>query len=379
MRFYSFVSTLSTAILIGTLAQAKPVDITADNFVMIANAGIETRDGRTALVLASPQEGSPFSFGAAVLKDVVLQNGVIEYDISFDETRTFGGVDFRMQDGGNYEDFYMRAHQSGNPDAIQYMPRFNGVPSWQIYYGPQYAAPVSHDHGNWTPVRLEISGDQVDIYIGGGDKPVLASVLQRDAASGGVRFWGLNLGGPVWISNISVTPAETLDLVGTPVPEVPAAAGSVMSWQVSDAFDGAVLEQKTELGDMAASLAFHPLAAEITGIVNLSRLQGVAEQKDTVLARIEIEASSDMTRRFEFGFSDRARVFLNGQLLYDGADVFRSRDYRFLGTVGLWDSLYLPLKSGKNELVIAVTESVSNKTGWAVLGRFSNSEGLEIK
>ena len=44
----------------------------------------------------------------------------------------------------NYENFYIRPHQSGNPDANQYQPVFNGSASWQLYYGPEYAAPVEY-------------------------------------------------------------------------------------------------------------------------------------------------------------------------------------------------------------------------------------------
>ena len=45
----------------------------------------------------------------------------------------------------------------------------------------------------------------------------------------------------------------------------------------------------------------------------------------------------------ELGYSDRAIVYLNGERLYRGNATYRSRDYRFLGSIGLWDTIYLPL------------------------------------
>jgi hypothetical protein len=72
------------------------------------------------------------------------------------------------------------------------------------------------------------------------------------------------------------------------------------------------------------------------------------------------------TQRVELGFSDRALVFLNGRPLYDGDDTYRSRDYRFLGSIGWYDALHLPLEEGANELAVAVSEDFG---GWGVQAR----------
>jgi hypothetical protein len=62
----------------------------------------------------------------AVLPDANFTNGIIEYDVAFPATRGFIGVSFRRQDRDNMEDFYIRPHQSGNPDATQYQPVIHG-------------------------------------------------------------------------------------------------------------------------------------------------------------------------------------------------------------------------------------------------------------
>jgi hypothetical protein len=70
--------------------------------------------------------------GLAAVKDSQFVDGVIEFDIAFTGERGFMGAVWRMQDFENYEEFYIRPHQSGNPDANQYQPVFNGVTAWQL-------------------------------------------------------------------------------------------------------------------------------------------------------------------------------------------------------------------------------------------------------
>ena len=46
--------------------------------------------------------------------------------------------------------------------------------------------------------------------------------------------------------------------------------------------------------------------------------------------------------------SSTARVvYLNGVALYRGDDTYRSRDYRFLGSIGWHDTVYLPLQADR--------------------------------
>jgi len=68
----------------------------------------------------------------AYLKDAKLKEGVISYELKIKEERTFIGCAFRMRDLENYESFYVRPHQSGNPDATQYTPVYNDLPAWQL-------------------------------------------------------------------------------------------------------------------------------------------------------------------------------------------------------------------------------------------------------
>jgi hypothetical protein len=63
-------------------------------------------------------------------------------------------------------------------------------------------------------------------------------------------------------------------------------------------------------------------------------------------------------------------VFLNGSILYRGRSAQSFRDPRFLGIVNLEnDALYLPLKKGKNEVVLALSELGG---GWGFICRLTD-------
>lgn len=361
-------------------AMAEPLPFTEDNWVFIGGTALEEKAGEQALRLGVRENPDDFAgFGMAVAKAPPLLNGVIEYDVMFGATQSFGGLRFRAQSPDDFENFYMRAHQSGNPDANQYMPQYNGIDSWQLHYGPQYSSPTVYPRDAWIHVKLAINDGLADIYIGDETVPEYTVNLLRDPSAGGMALWGLDLTGPVWMANFDATPADSVEIQGTPVPDVVGEAGTVASWEVSDAFDGTMLEGKTRLSAADTDMTYHSMAAKASGQVNLSMLQGVSEGADTVFARLNISADSDRIKAFQFGFSDVGTVYLNGEILYQGMDAPYTRDYRFLGTVGLFDTVFLNLKKGDNELIIAVREDAAfGGSGWAVQGRFADMDGITL-
>ncbi|WP_346854372.1 hypothetical protein [uncultured Draconibacterium sp.] len=109
--------------------------------------------------------------------------------------------------------------------------------------------------------------------------------------------------------------------------------------------------------------------------MNISRTGVLGEKSNAVLLKINIESETDRIKMMNFGFSDVAKIFVNGKAVWQGNDVYRSRDYRFLGTMGYFDSVYLDLKSGKNEVVVMVAE---NFGGWGFKARFENMNGIKV-
>lgn len=360
-------------------AWAEVIPFDSKQWVFSGNTKIVEHHGKAAVILGNKDKPGPPSGGNAMLKDMAFTNGTIEYDVSFGATRSFAGLRFRAQSAETFENFYMRAHQSGNPDANQYMPNMNGIASWQLYYGDQYSAPTQYTFDQWTHIKVVVSGKLADFFIGDMKTPAFTSELKLEQDTGQVGLWGLNITGPVHFANFEVTPEDKPMITGKAVPEEPAAKGSIMSWEVSNSLDGKTLDKQPSLdATLMEGLAFKALGAEKTGITNLAAQQGVEKAKDTVLAKFTVTSATEQTKKLYFGFSNKAKVYINNTLMFEGADDYSSRDYRFLGTMGYYDAVYLPLKKGDNEVVIAVTESMM-KTGWGVQAKFADLDGLEIQ
>ena len=86
-----------------------------------------------------------------------------------------------------------------------------------------------------------------------------------------------------------------------------------------------------------------------------------------VYARTTIESDRDQVKKLEIGYSDDVSVFLNGKILYRGRSAQSFRDPGFLGIVNPEnDAVYLPLKKGSNELMLAVSELGG---GWGFICR----------
>ena len=141
-------------------------------------------------------------------------------------------------------------------------------------------------------------------------------------------------------------------------------------WEVSEAF-----AERDLAAQLDAEHDWTTLDAEPAGLADLARVNPVRDGADTVLARVVVHADRACHVPLELGFSDRAVVHLNGMPLYRGDDSYRSRDYRFLGSIGWFDTVYLPLQAGQNELVLAVSESFG---GWGVQARFPDAAGLRF-
>lgn len=315
--------------------------------------------------------------GLALVKDSKFLNGIIEFDIAFSAERTFVGTVWRVVDKSNYEEFYFRPHQSGNPDANQYTPVFNDNAGWQLYYGEAFATPVRYRFNEWMRVKIIVAGTQAEVYIMDTETPALfIPELKREPASGQV---GLSAGdfAPAHYSNFSFTALDAPVLKGKAKPQRPVPKGLIKAWAVSSGFSEKNLEGKFQLSEAdKAGLAWKKLECETTGIANLSRLVAIGEQSNTTFARLIITSEREQIKEMKFGFSDRVRVYLNDHLLYAGNDGFVSRDYRFLGTMGLWDALYLPLKKGHNELWMAVSE---NFGGWGIVATIEDMNGIQIQ
>ncbi|GAB5525367.1 MAG: hypothetical protein Roseis2KO_32390 [Roseivirga sp.] len=325
-------------------------------------------------------EGKPSLYmmnGKAKLKDFEFFTGTIEYEIYIMGRRGFPGVQFRIQDDQNYEEFYVRPHQSGNPDANQYTPVFNGTASWQLYYGERFSTALAYKMNAWNRIKLVVAEQSAEVYINDMEAPALViPMLKRDPKSGELA---LNAGGPsaFRFANLKVTKQANPALKG-PIKAAPALpSGVITQWSVSNTFTEAALAGVHELSaKQKASLTWQPLNVEERGYANLARVADKTRPTNTVFARVVIISERKQVKRLSYGLSDRGVIFLNDQAIAGSQNNYSSQDYRHLGTIGFFDDAYLPLKKGRNELWIAVSE---NFGGWGVMARIEDQSGIRIE
>lgn len=320
--------------------------------------------------------------GAAVLKDFEMRDGVIDVDIATPAKRGFVGFDFRLdKDGINYEEIYLRQHESGLPDAMQYTPVLNTGRNWQIYNGPGFTGAVDIPRDEWFHLRLQVTGAQAKLYVKDIDKPALVmDDLKSGAQKGQVAL--TDLIGETCFSNFEVrtTPDAPWERHLPPMP-----ANTLTKWSISPSYDGLARNLERPLTPAeSAAIQWQEVEAEPPGFVVLYRYREAPHPRVTfqtdfstrlqpqpgmkvLYARTNIDSDRDQVKKLEIGYSDDVSVFLNGNILYRGRSAQGFRDPRFLGIVNPEnDAVYLPLKKGRNELMLAVSELGG---GWGFICR----------
>jgi hypothetical protein len=320
--------------------------------------------------------------GAAVLKDFVLRDGVIDVDVATPAVRGFFGFDFRIDEkGANWEEVYLRQHKSGLPDAMQYTPVLNTGRNWQLYNGPGFTGAVDIPKGAWFHLRLEITGAQGKLYVKDMDKPALVmDDLKSGVQKGQIAL--LDLIGETCFADFQVrtTPDAAWERHLLTMPP-----NTLTRWSISPVFDA--LQRKLERPLSPAeinSIAWQEVEAEPPGFVVLYRYRDAPHPRVTfqgdfskrleqqpgmkvLYARTTISSDREQVKKLLIGYSDDVSVFLNGRVLYTGRSAQGFRDPGFLGIVNPEnDAVFLPLKKGANELVLAVSELGG---GWGFICR----------
>ncbi|MEO1262297.1 MAG: hypothetical protein AAFZ15_26055 [Bacteroidota bacterium] len=371
---------LSISIFICQNILAQAVPFTSDRWdINASGAIIDGYQGEENALLL--QDGS------ATIKDADFLNGIIEFDIYLANRRGFPGILWRIVDGANYEEFYLRPHQSSNPDAMQYTPVFNGLNGWQLYHdqgaavqdgritwrmegNTGYNTIYTYPFDRWLHVKLVVAGTRTDVYFDRSDTPTLQiRELLRAPAAGAISLRTFT--SPVYFANFSFEKTENPPLSPLTESSREPVAHTVNQWQVSNAFKADELGEGHQLNaTFVNSQSWNKLQCNRNGLGNIAQVTPREDRSlNTVLAKTTITSEGAQTKRLDFGYSDRVKVYCNGQLLYAGNNGFRTRDYRYLGTIGYFDSVYLPLKNGKNEIVFAVSESFG---GWGIQAKLEN-------
>ena len=317
------------------------------------------------------------SRAAVDLAGVEFSEGVIEFDLAFEDRFGFGGIQWHVTaDSAEY--FYIRQHKSGEPDAGQYTPVRGGLTSWQLYTDRNGIIPLAFTHEGWNHFKMVVIGDKAEIYFNGSATPQLhIPDLATDRGRGGIGFRSSGPEGRLRLANLTVRPLAAEDrLISGPAQTSAPPAGVIGSWAISRPFPESAIAGAMELPEEIDRLGRTKyVRAEPSGIADLSRAVQPGDDHDTVAASTELFAAAAKRVLLRFGYSDRLRLYLNGDLVFEGNAGWRTRDHFFLGTVGFLDSVVLPLREGTNRLDAVVSETFG---GWAIAGAIADRDGISI-
>jgi len=323
--------------------------------------------------------------GAAVLKDFQMRDAVIDVDVATPAKRGFFGFDIRIDhDGKNYEEIYLRQHESGYPDAMQYTPVLNTGRNWQIFNGPGFTGGVDIPKATWFHMRLEVIGTQAKLYVSDMEKPALTmDDLKSGVQKGEVALFTLT--GETYFTNFQIK--TTPDAPWTHhLPAIP--PNTLTKWSISPSYDGLARNLERPLSPSESrAIQWQDVEAEPPGFVVLYRYREAPHPRVTfqsdfstrlqpqpgmkvLYARTTIESDRDQAKKLEIGYSDDISVFLNDKILWRGRSAQAFRDPRFLGIVNPEnDAVYLSLKKGSNELFLAISELGG---GWGFICRLED-------
>ena len=256
--------------------------------------------------------------------------------------------------------------------------------NWQLYSGVGFTGKVDIARDTWFHLRLALAGAQARLYVKDMDHPALVmNDLKSGLRKGQLALYVLT--GATCFTNFRITP--TADAIWERrLPPMP--PGTLTSWALSPAFDALARDLERPLSsDEIDAMSWQEVTAEAPGLVAVNRYRNSPHPRvsfandfarrlepqpgmKVVYARTVISAERDQVRKLAIGYSDDVSVFLNGQILFRGRSAQNFRDPAFLGIVDPEnDAVYLPLKKGRNELVLALSELGG---GWGFICRLAD-------
>ena len=223
------VAALAAVLTVSTLV---PSVRAAQNFSLDSAKGLQPHDvtveaatyqGRKAVKVvpaAAPGTKSAEGGGIAVLSGPEFHNGTIEVDVAGKpgagapaEARGFVGVAFRVAaDASKYECFYVRPTNGRADDQLRrnHSTQYISFPDFQwprlrSETPGQYESYVDLVPGEWTHIKVEVSGVKARLYVNGSSQPVLVvNDLKLGDGKGAVALW-IGVGTEAYFSNIRVS------------------------------------------------------------------------------------------------------------------------------------------------------------------------------
>ena len=315
--------------------------------------------------------------GYTIPKDVLFENGTIEFDLEL-IAGSFVGMSFRRQSGDESEYFYLRPYRAGNPmgeDAAQYAPIIKGVNLWDMLY--EYQGPADIKKTGWNHIKLVVSGRQLLVYVNNMDQPTLAI----PELLGNIQQGGLSFNGNIILANIEIKPNEVEGLAAMADPDPTRHdLRYLRKWQVTKPvlfpFGKDIINEDLP----NETTKWEPITAERLGLVNLTRVYGKAEnnKRRLVWLKTTITAEQDQRVRLDLGFSDEVWVIINQGLLHIDKNYYNSPIMKApKGRCSVENTNFeIPLRKGENELLIGVANSFF---GWGIIARLAKLDGLTFE
>jgi hypothetical protein len=179
----------------------------------------ETYLGKKSLKVIDNGENTEVKF--VKITNLVFKNGIIEIDISgkpsetsTEQARGFVGIAFRINnDNSRFECIYLRP-TNGRADeqirrnhSVQYIS-YPDFPWFKLRkdFPEKYESYVDLVPGEWTKIKIEISGDNAKLYVHGNSQPTLIvkDLKHGSDNNGSIGLW-IGPGTEAHFSNLLIT------------------------------------------------------------------------------------------------------------------------------------------------------------------------------
>jgi hypothetical protein len=225
LRTLFLANTLLPAI---SMAQSVPLDTA----IGLAPHGVQIKavsyQGRKAIqVLSSPETDAAWAKehagtggGIVVLPNISFHNGSIEIDVAGkpgagapSDARGFVGIAFRVNpDLSKYEYVYIRPTNGRADDQLRrnHSTQYSSHPDYEwlrlrTESPGKYESYVDLVPGEWTKLRIEVSGAKMRFYVNGASQPtLLVDDLKMGDPEGALALW-IGVGTEAYFANLHLT------------------------------------------------------------------------------------------------------------------------------------------------------------------------------
>jgi len=191
----AFLSITACLVAGYSLFAQKKIDLAAKNKLIMVNRAMEVDRKAKSVKLDERLEE-----GLAKIQDVNLKTGIIEVDLKGKDVlqRSFVGIAFHIQNDSTYEAIYFRPFNFRASDpvrkihAVQYIA--HPTNTWRKLRDErngEFEKGIDNapDPNDWFHAKIEITSQEVLVYVNGSTTPSLKVSRLVFENSGGIALW----------------------------------------------------------------------------------------------------------------------------------------------------------------------------------------------